>query len=94
MSPDRPPPTLADAVWLPLQALIKQRVPWFLMLVLLYKVGDAFALSLYSAFMIKGVGFSLAELSVYGKVNMTVSTIIGVSIGGVLYIRWECFGRC
>jgi hypothetical protein len=27
--------------------------------VLLYKVGDAFALSLYSAFMIKGVGFSL-----------------------------------
>ena len=34
----------------------------FLLLVLLYKVGDAFALSLYSAFMIKGVGFSLARI--------------------------------
>ena len=90
--PGRPPTTLADAVWLPLQALIKQKgALGFLLLVLLYKVGDAFALSLYSAFMIKGVGFSLAELSVYGKVNMTVSTIIGVSIGGVLYIRWGMF---
>ncbi len=65
--------------------LIKQKgALGFLLLVLLYKVGDAFALSLYSAFMIKGVGFSLAELSLYGKVNMTVSTMIGVSIGGML----------
>jgi MFS transporter, PAT family, beta-lactamase induction signal transducer AmpG len=59
--------------------------------VLLYKVGDAFALSLYSAFMLKGVGFSLAELSVAGKVNMTVSTMIGVTIGGIIYIRWGMF---
>src|SRR5258708_20264901 len=66
--PGRPPPTLADAVWLPLQDLLSPKGPAaFLLLVLLYKVGDAFALSLYSAFMIKGVGVSLAELSVAGK---------------------------
>jgi PAT family beta-lactamase induction signal transducer AmpG len=90
--PGRPPPTLIDAVWLPLRALVKQKgALGFLLLVLLYKVGDAFALSLYSAFMIKGVGFSLQELSVAGKVNMTVSTMIGVALGGIIYIRWGMF---
>jgi MFS transporter, PAT family, beta-lactamase induction signal transducer AmpG len=90
--PGRPPLTLADAVWHPLRDLLQQKgAPGFLLLVLLYKVGDAFALSLYSAFMIKGVGFSLAELSVAGKVNMTISTMIGVTLGGVIYLRWGMF---
>jgi PAT family beta-lactamase induction signal transducer AmpG len=90
--PGQPPPTLRDAVWLPLRALVNQKGAWgFLVLVLLYKVGDAFALSLYSAFMIKGVGFSLDELSIAGKVNMTVSTMIGVTIGGIMYMRWGTF---
>jgi MFS transporter, PAT family, beta-lactamase induction signal transducer AmpG len=90
--PGRPPPTLADAVWLPLRELLSQKgATGFILLVLLYKVGDAFALSLYSAFMIKGVGFSLQELSIAGKVNMTVSTMIGVALGGVIYIRWGMF---
>ena len=58
---------------------------------LLYKPGDAFALSLYSAFMIKGVGFSLDELSIAGKANMTISTITGVTLGGWIYMRWGMF---
>jgi PAT family beta-lactamase induction signal transducer AmpG len=91
-TPGRPPPTLADAVIHPLRDLLSQPGAWgFLLLVLLYKVGDAFALSLYSAFMIKGVGFSLQELSIAGKVNMTVSTMIGVAIGGWVYLRWGMF---
>ena len=90
--PGKPPGTLRDAVWLPLRALLKQKGMWgFLALVLLYKMGDAMALSLYSAFMIKGVGFSLDELSIAGKVNMTVSTMIGVAFGGWLYLRWGTF---
>src|SRR5271167_234027 len=90
--PGQPPRTLADAVWHPLRALFRQKGAWgFVWLVLLYKVGDAFALSLYSAFMIKGVGFSLDELSIAGKVNMTVSTMIGVTLGGWIYMRWGMF---
>ncbi len=90
--PGRPPRTLADAVWHPLRALFEQQGAWgFVLLVLLYKVGDAFALSLYSAFMIKGVGFSLDELSIAGKVNMTVSSMIGVAVGGWVYMRWGTF---
>jgi len=90
--PGHPPRTLADAVWHPLRALFSQKGAWgFVLLVLLYKVGDAFALSLYSAFMIKGVGFSLDELSIAGKLNMTVSSMIGVAIGGWAYMRWGIF---
>ena len=90
--PGQPPRTLADAVWHPLRALFAQKGAWgFVLLVLLYKVGDAFALSLYSAFMIKGVGFSLDELSIAGKVNMTVSSMIGVAVGGWVYMRWGTF---
>jgi MFS transporter, PAT family, beta-lactamase induction signal transducer AmpG len=88
----QPPKTLADSFWHPLRDLVSQKGAWgFLLLVLLYKAGDAFALSLYSAFMIKGVGFSLDELSIAGKANMTVSTIIGVTVGGLIYMRWGMF---
>lgn len=90
--PGHAPRTLADAVWHPLQALLNQKGIWgFLALVLLYKVGDALALSLYSTFMLRGVGFSLHELSVAGKVNMTISTMIGVALGGWVYMRWGTF---
>src|SRR5271169_1729299 len=90
--PGHPPRTLIDAVWHPLRALFDQKGAWgFVLLALLYKVGDAFALSLYSAFMIKGVGFSLDELSIAGKVNMTVSSMIGVAFGGWVYMRWGTF---
>jgi PAT family beta-lactamase induction signal transducer AmpG len=90
--PGQPPRTLADAVWKPLKDLFsKKGALGFLSLVLLYKAGDAFALSLYSAFMIKGVGFSLDELSIAGKANMTLSTITGVTLGGWIFMRWGMF---
>jgi len=91
-SPGFAPLSLVEAVVEPARDFLGRPGAWgFLLLVLLYKVGDAFALSLYSAFMIKGVGFSLAELSIAGKVNMTVSTMIGTAIGGWLYMRWGMF---
>lgn len=91
-TPGQPPRTLADAVVKPLVDLLDKRgALGFLALVLLYKVGDAFALSLYSAFMVKGVGLSPAELGLFGKVNMTVSTMIGVGLGGWIYMRWGMF---
>jgi PAT family beta-lactamase induction signal transducer AmpG len=91
-SPGERPATLAAAVWRPLQALMAQPgMKGFLVLILLYKVGDALALSLYSTFMIRGVGFSLQELSIAGKLNMTISTMVGVALGGWIYLRWGTF---
>jgi len=92
LTPGQPPRTLADAVWHPLRDLFSRKGMWgFLLLVLLYKVGDALALSLYSTFMLRGVGFSLDELGLAGKLNMTISTMIGVTFGGWIYIRWGTF---
>jgi MFS transporter, PAT family, beta-lactamase induction signal transducer AmpG len=92
ITPGRPPATLAAAVIGPLNELLQQRGAWgFLLLILLYKIGDAFALSLYSAFMIKGVGFSMTQLSIGGKLNMTISTMIGTALGGWAYLRWGLF---
>ncbi len=92
LTPGRPPRTLKEAVVEPLRELMQRHGAWgFLLLILLYKVGDAFALSLYSAFMIKGVGFSLQQLSLGGKLNMTISTMIGTALGGWAYMRWGLF---
>ncbi len=89
-TPGRPPPTLEEAVMAPLKDLLKRWGAWgFLLLVLLYKVGDAFALSLYSAFNLS-LGFSLQQLSL-GKLDMTISTMTGVAIGGAVYLRWGMF---
>ena len=91
-APGHPPLTLWDAVVDPVRHLLAQPGAWgFLLLVPLYKVGDAFALSLYSAFMIKGVGFSLKELAIGGKLNMTISTMIGTALGGWIYMRWGLY---
>jgi PAT family beta-lactamase induction signal transducer AmpG len=91
-TPGRPPRTLAAAVIEPLRDLLRHRGAWgFLLLILLYKIGDAFALSLYSAFMIKGVGFSQTQLAIAGKFNMTISTMIGTALGGWAYLRWGLF---
>ncbi len=87
----RPPQTLLQAVWLPLRNLLTQKgAGGFLLLVLLYKAGDAFALSLYSTFMLRGPGFTLDELSA-GKLTMTAATIVGVTLGGWLYLKWGMF---
>jgi PAT family beta-lactamase induction signal transducer AmpG len=90
--PGERPTSMAAAVWQPLRALMAQKGMWgFLLLILLYKVGDALALSLYSTFMIQGMGFSLVELGFAGKLNMTISTMIGVAFGGFIFIRWGTF---
>jgi PAT family beta-lactamase induction signal transducer AmpG len=89
--PGRPPRTITEAVVEPLTNLLAQPAAvGFLLFVLLYKVGDAFALSLYSAFMLKGMHFTLDQLS-WGKVDMTVSTMAGAAVGGWLYMRWGMF---
>jgi MFS transporter, PAT family, beta-lactamase induction signal transducer AmpG len=88
--PGRPPRTLRDAVVEPLKDLLNRKgIGGFLVLALLYKAGDAFALSLYSAFML-GVGFSLDQLSL-GKADMFFSTLVGTALGGWVYMRWGMF---
>lgn len=87
-----PPRTLLEAVVLPLRELLARRgVRALLVLVVLYKLGDAFALSLWSAFLIKGVHFTPLEVGEVAKVLAIVATIAGTVAGGMLFGKMGLF---
>lgn len=62
-----------------------------LVLVILYKVGDAFALSLTTPFLIRGAGFSLEDVAYANKVVALVAALVGVILGGTLMLRWGLY---
>lgn len=58
-----------------------------LALIVLYKLGDAFAASLATAFLIRGVGFSAAEVGAVNKALGLFATIVGALAGGAWLAR-------
>ncbi len=87
-----PPGTLRDAVLLPLQEFMSRKEPWaFLGLIVLYKLGDAFAGSLTTAFLIQGVGFGIAEVGTVNKGIGLFATLGGAVLGGALMVRWGLY---
>jgi MFS transporter, PAT family, beta-lactamase induction signal transducer AmpG len=56
-------------------------------LIVLYKLGDAFAGSLLTPFLLKGVGYASAEVGVVNKVLGLWLTIAGALLGGALMLR-------
>jgi PAT family beta-lactamase induction signal transducer AmpG len=59
----------------------------FLALIILYKLGDAFAGTLMTSFLIKGAGFAQAEIGVVNKVLGMWLTIGGAILGGALMMK-------
>ncbi len=59
----------------------------FLLFIVLYKLGDAFAGSLMTPFLLKSMAFSPAEVGVVNKVIGLWLTIVGALFGGTLMIR-------
>jgi MFS transporter, PAT family, beta-lactamase induction signal transducer AmpG len=59
----------------------------FLAFIVLYKLGDAFAGSLMTPFLIKAMAFTTAEVGVVNKVIGLWLTIGGALLGGVLMFR-------
>lgn len=83
-----PPRTLRAAVVEPLGELLARPGALALLgLVVLYKFGDAFALSLSTAFLIKGVGFTAAQVGAVAKSTSIIATILGTLLGGLVYAR-------
>jgi len=81
--PSVPPASLAEAVGGPLKELFtRPGVAGLLALVVLYKIGDAVAASLQTAFLIGGMGFSVSEVG-YVKGLGLGATLIGALAGGV-----------
>ncbi len=87
-----PPASLAEAVIEPLRDFFsRQYALAFLMLILLYKIGDAFAGVLTTPFLIRGAGFSLTEVGTINKAVGLMATIGGAIYGGVLMARLGLF---
>ncbi len=87
-----PPKNLQDAVWGPLKDYFSRNsaIP-LLFLIILYKLGDAYAGTLTTAFLIKGIGFSPADVGTINKGLGLVSLIIGALYGGALMARLGIF---
>jgi PAT family beta-lactamase induction signal transducer AmpG len=84
----RAPESLAKAVTEPLKEFFSRRGAWLLLLlIVLYKLGDAFAGSLTTAFLIQGPGFSATDVGAINKALGLAATIIGALLGGAWMIQ-------
>lgn len=75
--------------WQPLREFLRRsHAIQILIFIVLYKLADAFALSLSSAFLLKkGLGFSLIDVgAIYKTVGMG-ATLVGAFIGGIMMTR-------
>jgi PAT family beta-lactamase induction signal transducer AmpG len=83
-----PPRTLEEAVLSPLREFFSRPGAWaILLLIVLYKLGDAFAGALTTAFLLRGVGFGLEDVAYVNKVMGLAATIFGALAGGALMVR-------
>jgi PAT family beta-lactamase induction signal transducer AmpG len=63
----------------------------FLALIILYKLGDAFAGSLTTPFLLKGMGFSQEEVGIANKLIGLWLTILGAFAGGLIMTRLRLY---
>jgi PAT family beta-lactamase induction signal transducer AmpG len=79
-------PTLRESVVEPLRELLAvPGVVALIVLIVFYKIGDAFALKFFTKFMLE-VGFSKTEIGVFVKAVLTIGSMVGAIVGGVWMI--------
>lgn len=79
------PATFKESFIEPFRDLLKREKSIILLLfIVLYKIGDAYASSLSTAFFIRGIGFSLTEVGTVNKIGGLISAIAGSILGGFL----------
>lgn len=84
----KPPKTMEEAIWGPLKDFFtRKNAIIILLLIILYKLGDAYAGALTTAFLIRGVHFSPAEVGTINKGMGLIATIVGAMFGGALMVR-------
>ena len=83
-APPAAPHSLRDAVVEPLREFFGRPGAWALLgLIVCYKLGDAFAGALSTAFLIRGAGFGADEVGLVNKSFGLAATIVGALAGGV-----------
>ena len=75
-----------------LSSYFSQSAAWsFLLLIVLYKLSDAFAGSLTTPFLIKGMAFTQAEVGIVNKIIGIWLTIFGALLAGALMLRLNLY---
>ncbi|MDP1952817.1 MAG: MFS transporter [Betaproteobacteria bacterium] len=83
-----PPRSLREAVVDPLKDILSRPAALQLLaLIVLYKFGDALAGTLTTAFLIRGVGFSLTDVGTINKALGLASLLLGGLAGGLLLVK-------
>lgn len=84
----QPPRSLQQAVIAPLAEFFRRpEAISILVLIVLYKLGDAFAGALSTTFLMRGAGFTITEVGMVNKIFGLLATIIGALVGGALMAR-------
>lgn len=82
------PQTMSAAVTEPLKEFFKRDGAILIVIfIIIYKLCDAFALALNTPFLIREIGFSLAQIGLIYKIVSLVATILGSLVGGWLMPR-------
>lgn len=82
------PRTLGVAVVAPLSEFFSRKgAVLILLLIVFYKLGDAFSGALSTTFLIRGAGFSTEEVGFVNKIFGLIATIVGALAGGSLMAR-------
>lgn len=83
-----PPRSLVAAVVEPFREFFSRKGAILILLtIVLYKLGDAFAGSLSTAFLIRGAGFTPAEVGAVNKGMGLLATLVGGLAGGLLMAK-------
>lgn len=86
-----PPRSLRESVIEPLRELTGSRGALALLgLVMIFKLGDAFAVKLFTPFLMD-IGFSKTEIGLVAKAVFTTSSLAGAVIGGIWMVRLGLF---
>lgn len=83
---------LSDAIEAPVKEFMSRRYAvWLLLLVFLYKLGDAIAGVMTIPFLIRGVGFTSTEVGLVNKTIGLISAILGGITGGAIMLRLDIY---
>ena len=86
------PKSLVEAMRDPIREFFSRSpAAWLLLLVVLYKLGDAFAGTLTTAFLIRGVEFTPTEVGVVNKGMGFGASVAGALVGGAVMVRLGLF---
>ncbi|HEP0306442.1 TPA: muropeptide MFS transporter AmpG [Providencia rettgeri] len=86
------PTSLKKAIYEPLAEFFSRNNAWLILLLLVfYKLGDAFVMALNTNFLLNALGFSLSEVGTVNKTVGMAATIIGALLGGYLMKNMSLF---